>query len=134
MNVYDFVAKVAAVRQACPAVTEAVFQQLRQELSKDFNENYKLAVRISQFEYHRLNPSVEQQLQVLGLPGPKLNPEAPVLGVCEVVSGSEYPLLQYPEALSWAEEHLLISSPVVSNALQVLQSLPSCHSSSPLST
>lgn len=119
MNVYDFAAKVAAVRQECPAVTDEVFQQICLELSEDFNENYKLAVRISQFEYHRMNPNVDQQLQVLGLPEPKLAPPAPSQGVCMITSASEYPLLQYSEALSWAEAHLLSSSPVMSHALQV---------------
>lgn len=119
MNVYDFAAKVAAVRQECPVVTDDVFQRMRPELSEDFNENYRLAVRISQFEYHRLSPSVEQQLQVLGLPGPLVKQPAPRLGVCSVTSSAEYPLLQYPEALLWAEGNLLSSSPVMSNALQV---------------
>lgn len=120
MNVYDFGSKVEAVMQECPSVTKSVFKRKREELAEDFNENYKLAVRISQFEYHRLNPSVEQQLQVLGLPPPKVSPAAPELGVWRVTAGSEPPLLQYPEALSWADENLLSSSPVLSHALQVL--------------
>lgn len=132
MNVYDFAAKVAAVWQECPVVTDGVFQRMRPELSEDFNENYKLAVRISQFEYHRLNPSVEQQLQVLGLPGPRVTQPAPSKGVCGITSGSEYPLLQYPEAVSWAEGHLLSSSSVMSNALQVLCFRLMCHAASSL--
>lgn len=119
MNVYDVAAKVAAVRQECPAVTDDVFERMRLELSEDFTENYKLAVRISQFEYHRLNPGVEQQLQVLGLPSPKVTQPAPLQGVSKITPPAQYPMLQYSEATSWAEGHLLSSSPVMSNALQV---------------
>ena len=129
MNVYDFAAKVAAVWQECSAVSEDVFQRIRPELSEDFNDNYRLAVRISQFEYQRLNPSVEQQLQVLGLPDPVVRQPAPRLGVCGVTSGAAVPLLQYPEAVSWAEGHVLSSSPVMLNALQVL---PFWHHVAPL--
>jgi hypothetical protein len=124
MEVYDFAAKLAAVRQECPKLSDTVFNRLAPELTEGFNENLRLAVRISQFNYHRLNPSVEQQLQVLGLPDAMRPSPASAKGVQSITPEDTTPLLSYSDALAWARSCILGSSSVIALALQVWPSSP----------
>lgn len=89
VDTYDFEAKTLAVAQACPGISDKVFQALRFELVEEFLAEYRLAVRAAQLAYHRCNPSIEAKMQPLQLPAAAQKVPAPASGVLAVVGAGE---------------------------------------------
>lgn len=117
LDVYDFAAKVAAVHEGCRGITDQVLTHLQPELIRDFYDNYCLAIRIGHLEYHRLNPAIQQQLDVLGLPPAKPKQQAPQKGVHDVADTSTS--IPFEEVVAWARRGLLVASPILNGVLQV---------------
>lgn len=119
LDVYDFAAKVAAVHEGCKGISIEVLSRLRAQLISDFYDSYCLGIRIGHLEYHRLNPAIEQQLNVLGLPRPKQKLLAPRKGVIDVTQELASPSVSFPDVRFWARSNLLLASAVLNKVLQV---------------
>lgn len=118
LDVYDFAAKVDAVYQGCRGISKHVLRQLQPELVKDFYDDYCLGIRIGHLEYHRLNPAIQQQLDVLGLPPAKIKKTAPQKGVYNVTDDSSSTKTAFENLCVWAQCDLLVASPILNAVLQ----------------